>query len=135
MRSLLLIACCCLLPACQGGKLDSPAHRLAGTWTSTFNGTIVDILAEDDTSGIFIVHGRVNTFGSSMVASYMIASGPMFPFFFSPVAVTPAGALFAGMLDEKLLISSSASSRNVITASPSATAVTVPAAVAHTGVP
>ncbi len=55
MRSLLLITCCCLLPACQGGKLDSPAHRLAGTWTSTFNGTVVDILAEDDTSGIFII--------------------------------------------------------------------------------
>ena len=56
MRSLLLITCCCLLPACQGAKLDPPAHRLAGTWTSTFNGTVVDILAEDDTSGIFIVH-------------------------------------------------------------------------------
>lgn len=55
MRSLLFIACICLLPACQTQKLDPPAQRLAGTWTSTFNGAIVDLIAEDDTSGIFIV--------------------------------------------------------------------------------
>ena len=59
MRSLLLFACCSLLAACQGhldqGHLDPPAHRLAGTWTSTYDGAVVDILAEDDTSGIYIV--------------------------------------------------------------------------------
>ena len=55
MRSLLLIACCCLMSACQAQQLAPPAQRLAGTWTSPFNGAVVDLIAEDDTSGVYIV--------------------------------------------------------------------------------
>lgn len=53
MRTLLLIVVTASLTACHG-HLKPPAERLAGTWSSTFSGAVVEIIAEDDTSGIYV---------------------------------------------------------------------------------
>jgi hypothetical protein len=54
MRTVLLIILTASLTACHS-QLKPPAHRLAGTWSSTYNGAVVEIVAEDDTSGIYLV--------------------------------------------------------------------------------
>ena len=53
MRTLLLIVVTASLTACHS-TLAPPAQRLAGTWSSTYSGTVVELIAEDETSGIYI---------------------------------------------------------------------------------
>ena len=53
MRTLILIVVTASLTACHG-TLAPPAQRLAGTWSSTYNGAVVELIAEDDTSGVYI---------------------------------------------------------------------------------
>jgi hypothetical protein len=53
MRTLLLIAIAASLTACHS-DLAPPAQRLAGTWSSTYSGAVVELIAGDDTSGVYI---------------------------------------------------------------------------------
>ncbi len=54
MRTLLLIAFAASLTACHS-QLKPPAERLEGTWSSTYDGTVIQLIAEDDTSGVYVI--------------------------------------------------------------------------------
>ena len=54
MRTLLLIASALSLTACHS-QLQPPTERLAGTWSSSYDGTVIQLIAEDDTSGAYVV--------------------------------------------------------------------------------
>lgn len=64
MRTLLLTLITASLTACHS-DLAPPAQRLAGTWSSTYSGAVVELIAEDDTSGIYITDAP----GTSMTAA------------------------------------------------------------------
>ncbi|MAB84183.1 MAG: hypothetical protein CMJ24_12235 [Phycisphaerae bacterium] len=54
MRTLLLIVFAASLTACHS-QLKPPSERLAGTWSSTFDGTVMQLIADDGTSGSYVV--------------------------------------------------------------------------------
>tara|TARA_Y100000589_G_scaffold13917_1_gene11240 strand:- start:194 stop:610 length:417 start_codon:yes stop_codon:yes gene_type:complete len=54
MRTFLLIASALSLTACHS-QLQPPTERLAGTWSSTYDGTVIQMIPEDDTHGAYVV--------------------------------------------------------------------------------
>ena len=54
MRTFLLIASALSLTACHS-QLQPPTERLAGTWSSTYDGTVIQMMPEDDTHGAYVV--------------------------------------------------------------------------------